>query len=970
MAAHLEKHAAVGAVTALHFSPDGSLLYACVGSTVYFYDTATGCQVHALTAMRNGTVHGLDVADPVAALFGQKMLAVLAHAPSSPADDMRRMHVVQKEFPDWILDARLLSNEPTAAGALPLVAVGMAHNLVHVWNPTTDAIVHSVRCSERSILYAMGLYGRSLDSLVVAAGTVFQHILLWNPMGDGQPVQRLHQHDGVLFKLQWSDDGQRLASVSDDRSVQLWANGSTGVTSPTTTLSRPFESVFRGWGHTARIWDVKFTSLGLVTASEDATCKLWDLSTSQCVATLHGHTDVNVWRLAVHPSQPHLIASGGGDNAVKTWDLRLHVFNQAPPAVTLPSVHATVRAMAMTKTHVYAITDKSTLVAQALAVGAAPSSVALTYNACSLDTSDDDGVIAVGDVRGVVHIYDAQLQSLLEWQAHATSRVLYVWLHAPNRVLTSSVDMHLHEWALDVTTKTVTLLRSVTSRTPKACVSSYAFTDDAGLWTGDSRGNLAYYTAQSSSPTHVLAHAHGDDIVSSVLWRDNKLYSTGHDGYLTVTERVNGVFAITRKQSIKGLATLKRVWFEGDDLLVFGFHAKTAHIVNVSQSFRRVSVTTGGWRSPHALRVACATDHALCVGQKDTILLHASSSLLEATRPTTSVHGQMHHSKTACCVEWDPVTKLLLTGGEDNALKVYAYDTQRQVLDCIDSVSMHTTNIRALAVTDNYVLSAGGKQSVHVWRLHEKRLQHVGEHTPSDAPQDQRILALAATQLGDGHTLAFAGSSEGAVTALLIDTAGHIHVAGVFGTSTQKPILSCGLYHEANTLYLATGATDGKVVLWHLTDAVATSNYTALTPAYVYTAHDMGVNCLSVLADGPSRFHIVTGGDDQCIAHATLTLASDGGLAETTHHAGVRNASASALKAIRCVGNVVVAGGYDQRVTVWRWNDSRSALKWAAAALSETADIAGLGVYEALDATALQIVAVGKGLQVCTFTEE
>ncbi|KDO20303.1 hypothetical protein SPRG_21420 [Saprolegnia parasitica CBS 223.65] len=783
MAGHLEKHAAVGAVTALHFSPDGSLLYACVGSTVYFYDTATGCQVHALTAMRSGAIHGLDVAGSVAALFGQKMLAVLAHAPSSPMDDMRRVQVVQKEFPDWILDARLLCDEPTPGGALPLVAVGMAHNFVHVWNPTTDTIVHSVRCSERSILYAMGLYGRSLDSLVVAAGTVFQHILLWNPMGDdGQPVQRLHQHDGVLFKLQWSDDGQRLASVSDDRSVQLWANGGTGVTSPATTLSRPFESIFRGWGHTARIWDVKFTSLGLVTASEDATCKLWDLSTNQCIATLHGHTDVNVWRLAVHPSQPH----------------------------------------------------------------------------------------------------------------------------------------------------------------------------------------------SSSSPTHVLAHAHGDDIVSSVLWRDNKLYSTGHDGYLAITERVDGVFVITRKQSIKGLATLKRVWFEGDDLLVFGFHAKIAHIVNVSQSFRRLSVTTGGWRSPHALRVESAHDHALCIGQKDTILLHASSSLLEATQATTSVHGQMHHSKTACCVEWDPVAKLLLTGGEDNALKVYAYDAQRQVLDCIDSVSMHTTNIRALAVTKNYVVSAGGKQSLHVWRLHEKRLQHVGEHTPRDAPQDQRILALVVTQLGDGRTLAFAGSSEGAVTALLIDAAGHIHVAGVFGTSTRKPILSCGLYHVENQLYLATGATDGKVVVWHLTDAVATSNYNDVTPAYVYTAHDMGVNCLSILADGPSScFHIVSGGDDQCIAHATMTLTSNGGLATTTHHAGVRNASASALKAIRCVGNVVVAGGYDQRVTVWRWNDARSALTWAAAALSETADIAGLAVYEALDASssALQIVAVGKGLQACTFTE-
>jgi WD40 repeat protein len=239
-----------------------------------------------------------------------------------------------KRFCDWIFDVQLLTEEQETKNTtkIPYVVVGLAHNLVQIWDPNSNSIIKSVICTERCILYALAFHGRSLDSLIVASGTVFQQILLWDPSIDdikatpskSAPIQRLHSHDGVIFKLKWSEDGTRLASVSDDRTVQLWSNqyhqGDDKSNTKKQILNLPFTSSFRSWGHAARLWDVVFTAndQGLATTSEDGLCKVWN-SQGECIATLQGHVGRHVWRVALKrdpKSQQEIIATGGGDGTV------------------------------------------------------------------------------------------------------------------------------------------------------------------------------------------------------------------------------------------------------------------------------------------------------------------------------------------------------------------------------------------------------------------------------------------------------------------------------------------------------------------------------------------------------------------------------------------------------------------------------------------------------------------------------
>jgi WD40 repeat protein len=73
-------------------------------------------------------------------------------------------------------------------------------------------------------------------------------------------------------------------------------------------------------GHTNSIYALEMTQMTrfLVSCSADETIRLWDLTTGNCVKTLHGHKD-NVYTIKLN-TYGQLI-SGSHDKTVKIWDL-------------------------------------------------------------------------------------------------------------------------------------------------------------------------------------------------------------------------------------------------------------------------------------------------------------------------------------------------------------------------------------------------------------------------------------------------------------------------------------------------------------------------------------------------------------------------------------------------------------------------------------------------------------------------
>jgi WD40 repeat protein len=162
------------------------------------------------------------------------------------------------------------------------------------------------------------------------------------------PWRVLKGHSGPVWAVDFSANGQLVASASDDRTVKLWtAKGNllttlkghraavqTVAIAPNSQIiaSGSADRTVKLWKtdgtllatlneHSSGIKSVKFSPNGklLASASADKTVKLWNLDGS-LLTTLSGHS-ATVWTVDFSPDSQKL-ASGGEDLKVIIWDLK------------------------------------------------------------------------------------------------------------------------------------------------------------------------------------------------------------------------------------------------------------------------------------------------------------------------------------------------------------------------------------------------------------------------------------------------------------------------------------------------------------------------------------------------------------------------------------------------------------------------------------------------------------------------
>ena len=97
-----------------------------------------------------------------------------------------------------------------------------------------------------------------------------------------------------------------IATGSDDATAKVW-NLTTG------------ECIYTLKGHTGRICSVAVAGNYVITGSDDGTAKVWNLTTGECIYTLKGHTD-SIWSVAV---AGNYIVTGSNDATVRVWDLSI-----------------------------------------------------------------------------------------------------------------------------------------------------------------------------------------------------------------------------------------------------------------------------------------------------------------------------------------------------------------------------------------------------------------------------------------------------------------------------------------------------------------------------------------------------------------------------------------------------------------------------------------------------------------------
>ncbi|KAJ2837720.1 WD repeat-containing protein 6 [Coemansia sp. 'formosensis'] len=260
---------------------------------------------------------------------------------------------------DWIKAAHWVRADSTST--CWLVALAMAHNQIALCDAETGLVVRTAECEERSILYAAAFSGDTVEDLFVAAGTVFNQVLVWR-VAKGRVERRLVGHEGVIFGVHFSGDRDTLASVSDDRTLRLWSlhpgDSECASVEPRDTL----------YGHHARVWQCLILKDCIVTASEDGSCRIWKMDGSGSWRTVEcwRQCKKNVWAIATNPSQT-LIASGGSDGSLQTRPLaknRRTVETGDPRLVSVPLPPAESLGAEDINDHIraFALLDRNTAV--------------------------------------------------------------------------------------------------------------------------------------------------------------------------------------------------------------------------------------------------------------------------------------------------------------------------------------------------------------------------------------------------------------------------------------------------------------------------------------------------------------------------------------------------------------------------------------------------------------------------------
>jgi WD40 repeat protein len=139
-----------------------------------------------------------------------------------------------------------------------------------VWDPSTRAHLHTLE-GHSTWVNAVQF---SLDGSKLASASDDKTVIVWDP-STGARLHTLEGHSDAVYAVQFSPDGSKLASASNDNKVMVW-DPSTGAHLHTLK------------GHSGAVYDVQFSPDGskLASASSDKNVMVWDLNTNSPVQTI------------------------------------------------------------------------------------------------------------------------------------------------------------------------------------------------------------------------------------------------------------------------------------------------------------------------------------------------------------------------------------------------------------------------------------------------------------------------------------------------------------------------------------------------------------------------------------------------------------------------------------------------------------------------------------------------------------
>ncbi|KAI8885675.1 WD40 repeat-like protein [Backusella circina FSU 941] len=747
------------------------------------------------------------------------------------------------------------------------IALAFAHNFIEIYNIDTDTpiLLHSVQCQVRCILYAARFFGHTRSTLTLASGTVFNEVHLWK-LGDGQVERVLRGHEGVIFGVRFNNDGTRLTSVSDDRTIRIWSLNSR-------------EEPLVLYGHTARIWDCQFVDdEHLVSISEDATCRVWRLD--ECIACWEGHVGKNVFSCAVNGS---IVATGGQDSGIRLWSLLSARNSKIDSEEELTSFPLEVgedyvRNFVLVKDHVYvgATTQGYLLKCDTTVSPHEWTRIQFdpTYKNYAIMTSSECGrVVVIGNILGGLNIISpgdlfepiriaAHKQKLFEIfiEQGIDENILYIISNGYNDcVLFHRLDLS------DPSLPTIRTLFDLEMPTERTTLLSVGLAEKENvLICGSRESALLVYRLPLThgdasgivtlKPSLQLRRTHGRQAITHILVQKSSqngvfFWTTGRDGcyiqyrlhnmmakdtgfhvaetQLGVASRGDTITAsqdmilekLYRNKVTKG--TLERALLIDGELLLCGFLRNHFFVHNENKNFCVFSINCGGGhrRWQFNTRDAKLSRSSFSFIRKEVLYSYFRDTSTQVEGYRDSILQPNYHGRDVRAIHFmrfDDEAIAFATGGEDTVLRLQQYlPTSTYVT--LANIRKHASVIKTISTSRgiaSLLFTSGGLEELRCWKL---------EPIPPKVPGEP--IGLNCLEWASCPTLSQDIETRIMDTAVYVaDAQLGLHLVGVvysdammrfwlFNEQTRKfSLVADGAWHGKCILQIAHSVVNGRVL--------------------------------------------------------------------------------------------------------------------------------------------------------------